>query len=122
MEPAIHPFVAGASVAVILLSGVGIAAVTGYLPGSNAQKAERAVVVEVREVDVKVQGTGLRAAGGVGAAAVGQQIARSARSHRRYDVSVRLHDGSVKTVSSDAPPAWKRGDKVRVVNGKLEPV
>jgi len=98
VEPVIHPFVAGASVAVILLSGVGIAAVTGYLPGSNAQKAERAVVVEVKEVE------------------------RSARSHKRYDVSVRLPDGSVKTVSSDAPPAWKSGDKVRVVNGRLEPV
>jgi hypothetical protein len=98
MEPLIHPFVAGASVAIILLSGVGIAAVTGYLPGPNAQKAERAEVVEVKEVE------------------------RSARSHKHYDVSVRLQDGSVKTVSSDAPPAWKSGDKVRVVNGRLEPV
>ena len=98
MEPAIHPFVAGASVAIILLSGVGIATVTGYLPGSNAQRAEHAVVVEVKEVE------------------------RSARSHKRYDISVRLQDGSVKTVPSDAPPAWKSGDKVRVVNGRLGPV
>jgi hypothetical protein len=98
MEPAIHPFVAGASVAIILLSGVGIATVTGYLPGSNAQKAERAVVVEVKEVE------------------------SSARSDKRYEVSVRLQDGSVKTVPSDAPPAWKSGDKVRVVNGRLGPV
>jgi hypothetical protein len=98
MEPRIHPFVAGASVAIILLSGVGIAAVTGYLPGSNARKAEHAVVVEVKEVE------------------------RSARSHKRYDISVRLPDGSLKTVSLDAPPAWKSGDKVRVVNGRLEPV
>ena len=122
MEPVIHPFVAGASVAVILLSGVGIAAVTGYLPGSNAQKAERAVVVEVKEVDVKGEGAGPGAAGAVGGAAVGHQSERSARSHKRYDVSVRLHDGSIKTVSSDAPPAWKSGDKVRLVNGRLEPV
>jgi hypothetical protein len=98
MEPAIHPFVAGASVAIILLSGVGIATVTGYLPGSNAPKAQHAVVVEVKAVE------------------------RSARSHKRYEVSVRLQDGSVKTVPSDAPPAWKSGDKVRVVNGRLEPV
>ena len=98
MEPPIHPFVAGASVAIILLSGVGIATVTGYLPGLNAQKAERAVVVEVKEVE------------------------RSARSYKRYEVSVRLQDGSVKTVPSDAPPAWKSGDKVRVVKGRLEPV
>jgi hypothetical protein len=98
MEPPIHPFVAGASVAIILLSGVGIATVTGYLPGSNAQKAQHAVVVEVKAVE------------------------RSARSHKRYEVSVRLQDGSVKTVPSEAPPAWKSGDKVRVVNGRLEPV
>ena len=98
MEQAIHPFVAGASVAIILLSGVGIATVTGYLPGSNAQRAQQAVVVEVKAVE------------------------RSARSHKRYEVSVRLQDGSVKTVPSDAPPAWKSGDKVRVVNGRLEPV
>ena len=93
MEPVIHPFVAGVSVAIILLSGVGITAVTGHLPGANAPRAERAVVVEVKEVDA-----------------------------RRYEVSVRLQDGSVKTVSSGAPPAWKSGDKVRVVNGRLEPV
>ena|ERR1700740_2364175 len=96
MDQPIHPFVAGASVAVILLSGIGIAAVTGYLPGSSAQKVERkmqiAVVLEVK-----------------------------ARSPKRYDVSVRLPDGSVKTLSWDAPPAWKSGDKVRVVNGRLEP-
>ena len=83
MEPPIHPFVAGASVAIILLSGVGIATVTGYLPGSTAQKAQDAVVVEVKEVE------------------------RGARSNKRYDISVRLQDGSVKTVPSDAPPAWK---------------
>ncbi|HSU63272.1 MAG TPA: hypothetical protein VLJ12_05305 [Burkholderiales bacterium] len=97
MEQVIHPFVAGASVAVILLSGVGIAAVTGYLPGSSAQRVEHqmqiAVVLEVK-----------------------------ARGHQRYDVSVRLPDGSVKTLSADAPPAWKSGDKVRVVDGRLEPV
>jgi hypothetical protein len=95
MDQPIHPFVAGASVAVILLSAVGIAAVSGYLPG--VQSAERAVVLEVREVE------------------------RSAPGGKRYDVSVRLPDGSVKTLSWDAPPAWKSGDKVRVVNGRLEP-
>jgi len=36
----IHPLVAGAAVAVIIASGVGIAAITGTLPGSSAQKAE----------------------------------------------------------------------------------
>ena len=33
----IHPLAAGAAVAVIIASGVGIAAMTGHLPGSNAE-------------------------------------------------------------------------------------
>src|SRR5437879_12585209 len=98
MEPAVHPFVAGASVAIILLSGVGIATVTGYLPGPTAQKAQHAVVVEVKEVG------------------------RSAPSNKRYDISVRLPDGSVKTVSSVAPPAVSSGDKLHVVDALGEPV
>ena len=53
MEPPIHPFVAGASVAIILLSGVGIATVTGYLPGSTAQKAQHAVVVPVAGAELE---------------------------------------------------------------------
>ena len=33
----IHPLAAGAAAAVIIASGVGIAAMTGHLPGSNAE-------------------------------------------------------------------------------------
>lgn len=35
----IHPLMAGAAVSVMALSGVGIAAMTGHLPGSRAEKA-----------------------------------------------------------------------------------
>ena len=35
----IHPLMAGAAVSVIVLSGVGVAALTGHLPGSRAEKA-----------------------------------------------------------------------------------
>ena len=38
----IHPLVAGAAAAVIIASGVGVAAVMGYLPGSSAEKADPA--------------------------------------------------------------------------------
>lgn len=74
----------------MVLSGVGVAAITGYLPGSNAAKAdtqtaaakpmnectECGVVVRVKEVEVKGKGTGLGAvAGGVAGAVVGHEIA-----------------------------------------------
>jgi outer membrane lipoprotein SlyB len=39
----IHPLMAGAAVSVMVLSGVGVAAITGHLPGSRAEKAPAAV-------------------------------------------------------------------------------
>lgn len=35
----IHPLIAGAAAGVIVLSGVGVAAITGVLPGTRAEKA-----------------------------------------------------------------------------------
>jgi outer membrane lipoprotein SlyB len=40
----IHPLAAGAAVAVIVAAGVGIAAMTGHLPGSNAEPAAAAQI------------------------------------------------------------------------------
>lgn len=139
----IHPLMAGAAVSVIVLSGVGIAAVTGVLPTSSAQVcADCGVVVEVRLVEQKGEGTGLGAVvGGVAGAVVGReisdgrdlgtvvgaaggafaghQIERHARTTKHYRVEVRMPDGSVKSVRYAARPAWKTGDKVRLANGKL---
>jgi outer membrane lipoprotein SlyB len=86
----IHPLMAGAAASVMLLSLVGVAAITGYLPGSAAKSADQAasapaakpapcadcgVVVAVRQVEVKGKGTGLGAvAGGVAGAVVGHEI------------------------------------------------
>ncbi len=41
----IHPLAAGAAVAVIVASAVGVAAMTGHLPGSNAEPAAPQVAV-----------------------------------------------------------------------------
>jgi len=191
----IHPLVAGASVAVILVSLVGVAAMTGYLPGTHAEKApdtqssvappsvapapaektahkttasevvhkqpqhvasaastksaacpDCGVVLDVKEVAVKGEGTGLGAvAGGVAGAVVGSQVGsgrgkvlaevagaaggayaghqveKYARSTKHFDVSVHMEDGSTRTVSFATQPTWRNGDKVRVVNDKLEP-
>ena len=42
----LHPLVATATVAIIIASGVGIAAMTGLLPGSAAKHAEPAIVAQ----------------------------------------------------------------------------
>jgi outer membrane lipoprotein SlyB len=145
----IHPLIAGAAVSVILLSGAGIAAITGVLPTSSAEKtavakacADCGVVVEVRLVKQKGEGTGLGAVvggvagavvgreisdgrglgavvGAAGGAVAGHQIERHARTTEYYQVEVRMPDGTTKNVRYAARPAWKSGDNVRLVYGKL---
>jgi outer membrane lipoprotein SlyB len=41
------------------------------------------------------------------------------RKRNAYRVTVRMDDGSYRTVSLSSPPAFAIGDKVRVVEGKL---
>ena len=167
----IHPLMAGAAASVIVLSGVGVAALTGVLPRTQAEKAieqsvakkpleqpvakkpleqqaakkgcaDCGVVVAVRLVEQKGEGTGLGAVvGGVAGAVVGHEIAdgkdlgtlvgaaggafaghqieRQARTTKHYEVRVRMDDGRLKSVKFAAQPAWKSGDKVRLLDGKL---
>jgi outer membrane lipoprotein SlyB len=173
----LHPLVAGAAAAVIIAAGVGVAAITGVLPGSNAEMAptpeakpvqapkarvaaapqaqhkpvpvcrECGVIVEVKETDVLGKGTGVGAvAGGVGGAVIGHelgnnragtaigavvgavaghQIERKAREHKKYEISVRMNDGTVKSITEESGSAvsWKSGDRVRVgTDGVIRPI
>ena len=174
----IRPLVAVAAVSVIIASGVGVAAITGYLPSSiakqepssasagstapqvqgtpQAQVAPRAaapakatcrncgVVKEVKEVVVKGETTGVGAvaggvvgavvgnqfghgdgrkvmtvAGAAGGALAGNEIEKHSKTSKRYDISVRMDDGTIRTVSSDTQPSWRIGDRVRVSNGLI---
>lgn len=196
----IHPLVATASVAVLVLAAVGVAAFTGLLPGSSGTNAPEAlpeapkvaevivappkpvqakpaeakparpkaatpkpvqvaaapqavpvpkcadcgVVEAVQEVEVKGEGTGAGAvAGGVagavignqmgsrnktaarvigaaGGAILGHQIEKNVRTSKRYDITVRMEDSSLRTLSQEQPPTWRAGDQVRVVNDALQ--
>lgn len=57
--------------------------------------------------------------GAVGGALAGNQVEKTVRSTTRYDVVVRMQDGSTQTVSDTSPPPFSNGDKVRVENGTL---
>jgi len=162
-KTSLHPLVVGAAGAVLIVSAVAVAAITGYLPGSNAKAPESTivskpakptarnkickecgVVLQVKEVDVPGKGTGVGAvAGGVAGAVIGHeigenragtavgavvggvaghQIERQARMYKRYDIAVRMHDGSVKQLSMTTQPAWRAGDMVRVRDGAIKPI
>jgi outer membrane lipoprotein SlyB len=98
----------------------------------------------IREVEQKGQGTGLGAIGGAviggvlgnqigrgkgktiatvggaaGGAYAGHQIEKSARSTKTWNVTIRMDNGSDRTIALDTAPALAVGDKVRVEGNNI---
>jgi len=108
-----------------------------------AQSCANCGTVEaVRTVELKGEGTGLGAvAGGVTGAVIGNQmgsgrgntamtvigaaggafagneIEKNVKKRYAYRITVRMEDGTFRTVSQSRPPAVSVGDKVRVADG-----
>lgn len=106
--------------------------------------ADCGVVESVREVESKGEGTGLGAVGGavvggvlgreigggrgkdvatvigaVGGVVAGNEIEKRVRATKSYEVDIRLDDGSRRVVREANLPAWRAGDRVRVVDGTI---
>jgi outer membrane lipoprotein SlyB len=58
-------------------------------------------------------------AGAGGGAYAGHQIEKNVKKHPVYRVTLRMEDGSVRTVSQREAPAYAVGDRVRVSNGRI---
>ena len=56
---------------------------------------------------------------GAGGAIAGSEIEKNTKKRYAYRVTVRMDDGSFRTISLSSPPTLAVGDKVRVVEGKL---
>src|SRR6266704_3148120 len=56
---------------------------------------------------------------GAGGAIAGSEIEKNVKKRYAYRVTVRMDDGSFRTISLSSPPTFAIGDKVRVVEGKL---
>lgn len=108
-----------------------------------AQSCANCGTVEaVRTIELKGEGTGLGAvAGGVTGAVIGNQmgsgrgntamtvigaaggafagneIEKNVKKRYSYRITVRMEDGTFRTVSQSQPPAIAVGDKVRVADG-----
>ena len=120
-----------------------------YEPAPRAERAKPAcydcgVIESVREIEKKGQGSGLGAvaggvAGGVlghqtgggrgkdvmtllgaiGGAVAGHQIEKSVTKVKSYEIAIRFDDGTNQLITQDNPPAWRSGDKVKLVNGVI---
>lgn len=111
---------------------------------SDTTCANCGVVESINAVDVKGGGTGLGVvAGGVTGALLGNQIGRGSgntvatiagaaggafagneieknmKKTMRYQVRVRMNDGTYRTTYQSLAPAFGVGEKVKVVNGQI---
>lgn len=102
------------------------------------------VIDQIREITQPGEGTGLGAvaggvvgaivgsqigggtgkkiatvAGAAGGAYAGHQLEKSQRKTTRYEVIVRMNDGSSRSVMMDMVPGWQIGERVRIENGTL---
>lgn len=59
-------------------------------------------------------------AGAAGGALAGHQIEKQTKSGRRFEVVVRMDDGSSRLFPYDTEPGFRTGDKVRVLEGRLQ--
>ncbi len=57
--------------------------------------------------------------GGVGGAVAGHQIEKSRNRQVDYEIVVRFDDGSSRVMTQPTQPAWRQGDRVRVVDGVI---
>lgn len=65
--------------------------------------------------------TAMTVLGAVGGAVAGNQIEKSSRSGSRYEIVVRMDDGSSRVLTQEQPPSLRSGDRVRVNGNGIMP-
>lgn len=59
-------------------------------------------------------------AGAAGGAAIGTEVERRSKTTTHYVVGVRMNDGTTRSFNYQSAPAFQTGERVRVVEGRLE--
>lgn len=89
--------------------GTGVGAVTGgvvgAVVGSQIGQGQGKTVAEV--------------AGAAGGAYAGHEIEKSLKKSTYFRVTVRMNNGSVRTITQKTDPGFKTGDSVKIENGTL---
>ena len=106
---------------------------------------ECAVVEDIRTIEKAGQASGVGAVGGavvggilghqvgagrgkdlatvlgaLGGGLGGNQIEKSVKTEKQYQVVVRYDDGRSGTFTQATPPTWHKGDKVKVIDGAIQ--
>jgi outer membrane lipoprotein SlyB len=90
--------------------GSGVGAVAGGVAGG-------AVGSQFGKGKGQIVGTVI---GAVGGAIAGHQVERHVvRKQTQYEITVRLDDGTTRTIVQATEPAWRPGDQVRVIGNEI---
>jgi outer membrane lipoprotein SlyB len=57
--------------------------------------------------------------GAVAGGVAGNNMERNVNKTTRWDINVRFDDGSTRTITTQTPPTWRSGDRVKVINGVI---
>lgn len=110
----IQSLIAAAAASVLVIALGAITAIVSQLSAEGASAQVRAVPVAVAAKRLD------RSCLDCGVVVAVQPVELKAKTVTvRYQIRVRMSDGSVKTVTSSTQPAWKAGDRVRLQNGRL---
>ena len=127
----------------------GYGAPPGYAPPPAVEPPrpichECGVIESVREVEVKSAAVGpgtviggiaggilgnqvgrgngrsaMTVLGAIGGAVAGHEIENNTNKAKRYEIVIRFEDGTTQQITQESPPAWRSGDRVRLVNGVI---
>lgn len=75
---------------------------------------ECGVIVSMREIERQDEDSDSRAAGGV---KVGDRDEMRVKSIKRYEIIVRMADGSSRVIAEASPARWRRGERLIVIGG-----
>lgn len=128
------PLITG--IAVILFSTAGFARIVGWGPNSagasgdglapdelgpvrtmsearaDARCAECGMFVSMREVESEDTG-----AGAAGGATAGSRDETRVKTTRRYEITIRMADGSTRVIGHANPARWRAGERLIVISG-----
>src|SRR5712671_624505 len=96
-----------------------VGTVPGGLSGAAAGNRTDSNRTDSNRTDSGSANTAMTFLGTVAGAISGDETERNVKKRYAYRVTVRMDDGSFRTVSLSSPPTLAVGDKVRVVEGKL---
>jgi outer membrane lipoprotein SlyB len=65
--------------------------------------------------------TVMRVVGAAGGALAGHEVEKRMKNTHTYELTIRYEDGTTRTITQDTAPLWRAGDRVKVVNGTIQP-